>query len=290
MSTTDTTQVRAALAALSPNEALEVVRDVATERGADFARAVLSAGRAALDGLPYGGEGAALRYVANETPDADDVLHDSADTLNRRAYYGYVRGVAEEIDEEARDRIRDGEDADDVRDWESERIHEAADGSWWVTYTHATIRALLASSNWLAVEDAGFLADLGGEDDLSRVLTVSAFCALEADIREHVSDPDDLAEEVEEERTEAAGTVATALDLPEIREEWEALSEVRPDAVDLSDLLDDRDADAAARILFRLRDRDGPGDRPAAVEAVRVLLNVEADKLPAPQDPEDEDA
>lgn len=254
---------------LLPGDREEILRVVLGEGGDDTARAALSAAVPILDGpYPDGGTyprpGSALSLVAGLTEDADEKAGEIADNLNRRAYHGSVRCIVEEIEDEARTRLRDGEDADTVREWADETIHERADGSWWVIYTHANFRALFASDNWEAASDEGLVSEIpdGGISALFPILT---YAALVADIREGVADVDTMAEEIEEGRETAADDVRDHLG-PAIRDDEEEA---------VSDLLADRkDEDAAGLLLSRLSET-GPG-----VEAVRTLLGLVEDEEP----------
>lgn len=89
-------------------------------------------------------------------------------------YYRSIRSLADGI----RDEIKD-EKPDDREEWLHDRIHETADGSYWVIYTHANLRVMMASDNWLAAEEEGI--DLDGP--LSETLPKHTYYAVCADLR-----------------------------------------------------------------------------------------------------------
>ena len=60
----------------------------------------------------------------------------------------------------------------------TDRIHEDADGSYWVIYTHANYRAILASDHD-PFED---LADMGLDLDSAKSPASLAFCCVQADL------------------------------------------------------------------------------------------------------------
>jgi hypothetical protein len=168
----------------------------------------LEAIRAALSGSGEAVVGQALAIVAAHLEAGDgttgDVVQDVADRLTRRAYFGMIQTTATEIDDEARKRLRNGDTADDVREWEDERINEEADGSWWTIYTHANFRALFASDNWAAAQEEGLTDGVG--DDASKLFAVMTYCAIAADLREYVTDVDELAETIEAEKEASEST------------------------------------------------------------------------------------
>lgn len=159
----------------------------------------LDAIRAALSGSEEAVAGQALAIVAAHL-EAGDVVQDVADRLTRRAYFGMIQTTATEIDDEARTKLREGETVDDVREWEDALIHEEADGSQWTIYTHYNFRALFASDNWGAAQEEGLTEGIG--DDASKLFAVMTYCAIAADLREYVTDVDELAETIEAEKEE----------------------------------------------------------------------------------------
>jgi len=258
---------------LLPGDRAEALRVLLGEGDENTTREALRLATAACDGPPaYENgppvrQGHALRIVADATEgDVEEIARDVSDSLTARDYFGSVRRIAEEIDSETRERIRKGEDPDDVRDWISDRVHEEADSSWWTTYTHANFRALLASSNWDAAADEGLADGLDLSEGLGRILAVFTYAAVAADVREHLDDPDDVSEEIDEEKDLAEEDVRDYFGTMD-EEEAEALSTLRDDPTE---------TDAAGLLLSRLAD-EGPG-----VEAVKVLLGLtDEDDLPA---------
>ena len=65
-----------------------------------------------------------------------------SDQDKKAEYYQSISQLARE----ALERQADGEELSDV-------VHEIADGSYWVIYTHANLQAIQASDNWLAYDD-----------------------------------------------------------------------------------------------------------------------------------------
>ena len=97
------------------------------------------------------------------------------------AYRAHVRLLAEEIIAEL-----NGGDLEDDRNREliSDRIHEAADGSAWVIYTHRARMVLLVSEDPDAYMELGVEAM---ETDGALNWSALAFCALRADIEQIVT-------------------------------------------------------------------------------------------------------
>ena len=123
-----------------------------------------------------------------------DSIADVADSIKRRDYWATVRAMAEELDSEARELLRSGESDDSVAETMSERLHESVDGSALVIYTASNFDVLRYSDN----SDAW--TDIYGDDlPKDNAFAVLAFCALEADVRETMSDVDDLRTEWQEE-------------------------------------------------------------------------------------------
>ncbi len=127
------------------------------------------------------------RRTANETK--DEKLIEQGKSALRRAYYESVKSFAADIIREAKERYPDEDQEDERRESVGEQIHETADGSSWVIYTHQALDVLVASENWLAIEDAGF----GGEysdEELTKFITVAAFHALSEDLTEEIQRQD----------------------------------------------------------------------------------------------------
>ena len=105
-------------------------------------------------------------------------LMDQAMTLMRRAYYGTIRDMAEDI----KKAIENDEisDSDALR----ERIHEDCDGSQWVIYTFKAQQVCMASDN-----DGAYAEDFGDEGivrDGSINWSALAYAAMERDIYEQL--------------------------------------------------------------------------------------------------------
>lgn len=65
-----------------------------------------------------------------------EAQHDDAMRVLRAEYYQGVRSIAQDVIE----RVKEGEEESDV-------IHEAVDGSYWVIYTHANFQVLMCSDH-----------------------------------------------------------------------------------------------------------------------------------------------
>lgn len=97
------------------------------------------------------------------------------DANDRSAYWRDVRSYAEAVVEAVRDHGQDVEDA----------IHEAADGSWWVIYTHA------AHMVWQYSDAADAIHELGsdwaaGLDTPESLFPRIAYYAIAQDIRDEL--------------------------------------------------------------------------------------------------------
>jgi hypothetical protein len=162
---------------MNDEQRLEAIRAALSGSGESVARQALGAIVAHLE--------------ARDDVDAEEIIRELGDAATKRCYFGMVRAVASDIDDEVRERLRNGETTDDVNEWQANRIHEEADGSYWTIYTHANFRALYASDNWDAAVDQGMAADI---DDTAKMFAVMTYCALYADLCEQVTDVDDLVE------------------------------------------------------------------------------------------------
>lgn len=90
----------------------------------------------------------------------------------RADYWTSIRGIAKSI----ADAVRSGEvNRNDV----SDRIHEEADNSYWVIYTHANYRAIMCSD----ADPFELASDMGYE---APTLPVMAYLVVEHDLREQV--------------------------------------------------------------------------------------------------------
>ena len=104
-------------------------------------------------------------------------------------YRESVRQTAEEITE------RLSGDADEFDDDEFNElvrtaIDEAAEGSYWVIYTHASLGALVFSDNWMAIDEAlddGIVDFSTLDGGFSKILTLAAYFAFRADVEQAMS-------------------------------------------------------------------------------------------------------
>jgi hypothetical protein len=74
-------------------------------------------------------------------------------------------------------------DMDEAEESIQERIHETADGCYWVIYTHAALDTVMASDNWLEIDDQG----MDSEASFTTKITQAAYFAVCADLNECVS-------------------------------------------------------------------------------------------------------
>lgn len=107
------------------------------------------------------------------------------------AYWKHVDAVASEILQEAMDE----ETLDDAQDRASELISEAADGDYFVIYTHASAAGLQHSDNEQAIFEV--LGELQA-DSYGDALQKMMYYALEQDIRDRF-DSEKLEEHFEED-------------------------------------------------------------------------------------------
>ncbi len=97
----------------------------------------------------------------------------------RRSYHESMRSFAKEILEDA---VKSNyEDYDEAREYIDEQIDQTADGTSWVIYTGQALDVLVASDNWLAIDDIGIEAN-----ELTTILTQAAYFAVRTDIAEYV--------------------------------------------------------------------------------------------------------
>lgn len=103
--------------------------------------------------------------------------------MDRAEYYQEIRDLAAEIAAEAR---KTGQDPYEV-------ACEYVDGHEWVIYTGRNLEVLVASDNWLAIDDVG----IDGYRDFSSLLAPAAYHAMLQDVLEAL--PPEEEEEEEEE-------------------------------------------------------------------------------------------
>lgn len=77
-----------------------------------------------------------------------------------------------------------------------EAISEQVDGSYWVIYTHAAYKVREYTNNWDAIDDYG--PEFMGADSVDAVVCRAAYCAMERDCMELLSDRKPDATETEE--------------------------------------------------------------------------------------------
>ncbi len=125
------------------------------------------------------------RRTANETKDEKQI--EEGKRALRRSYYESVKSFAAEIIREAKERYPD---EDERREFVDEQIVQTAEGSSWVIYTHEALDVLVASENWLAIEEDVEFSYV----DLPSFISLAAYYALREDLTEeiHRQDPDIL--------------------------------------------------------------------------------------------------
>lgn len=113
-------------------------------------------------------------------------------------YRKTVEQVAKECFDEAVE--ASGPDKDRIRDDAFDRVHEAVDSNYWITYTARALDVLKWSRNDDAIFDEG--DGLHGVSSMSDVYTQAAFWAMRADVISELEDLIDNYEEPEEEEEE----------------------------------------------------------------------------------------
>jgi len=126
---------------------------------------------------------------------SDDKAVENAQQVLKARYYQTVRSYATDILKEAQD--AGYEDIEEARGFIDEKVHETADGSAEVIYTHRAINTLYQSDNWTEIDEVGLE---GSASELSSLVTVAAYYALRADILEQVeADADEYLFDPEDE-------------------------------------------------------------------------------------------
>lgn len=97
----------------------------------------------------------------------------------RRSYHESMRSFAREILQDAVN--SNYEDYDEAEEYIQEQIDQTADGTSWVIYTGNALDVLVASDNWLAIDDVGIESN-----ELTTILTQAAYFAVRQDIAEYV--------------------------------------------------------------------------------------------------------
>jgi len=122
--------------------------------------------------------------------------------ITRSRYYDEIQSIAESMAEDAlsaNDWDRDAAE-EDIND---SRLHETIDGHQWVIYNAYNLDVIRNSPNSDAyvdnfgADDAGSIIKDRGIDGLHAVM---AYCAMEQDVRELLSDALDAAIEAHEEK------------------------------------------------------------------------------------------
>jgi hypothetical protein len=119
---------------------------------------------------------------------SDEELIKRGKSALQRDYYKDVAMWAKDILQDAEYSYDEYEDADE---YIIDRINETVDGSSYVIYTGQHLDVLVASSNWLAIEDRGFGTEFS-EEQFTSMLQQAVYAALEQDLIERIdSDKDD---------------------------------------------------------------------------------------------------
>lgn len=124
-------------------------------------------------------------YHQMNRKEAEDAVK-QAEAVLRAEYWAEVRSTVDEIKGELRDRIKDGEAGEPLREWLIEHVDQYIDGHEYVIYTWHAQKVLLFSENSGAyVDEFGDegLADEGGIN-WSRL----AYAAFRADVIETLTD------------------------------------------------------------------------------------------------------
>lgn len=171
---------RAAVAAISDIARLEEDPEYGSQRRS-FEDVAVALDRA-MKGEPV--------FDAEESREA---LKDYAGNTVRREYYQDITRAARDI---LVDAANEFDSYDEARDWIYERIWEDADGSGYVLYTAQNLKVLVASDNWLAIEDVANEGIVGEADlaNFTSIMQQAAFFAVRADLTEAVDrDADEVA-------------------------------------------------------------------------------------------------
>jgi hypothetical protein len=120
--------------------------------------------------------------------------------ITRSQYYDEIKSIASSMAEEAlsdNDWDRDAAE-EDIND---SRLHETIDGHQWVIYTAYNLDVIRHSDNSDAYVDNFGTADAGGiikDKGIDGLHAVMAYCAMEQDVRDILSDALDAAIESHE--------------------------------------------------------------------------------------------
>lgn len=120
-----------------------------------------------------------LRGMAKKS---DEELIKEGKSALQRDYNRDVEAYAKDILEDAE---KNYDDYDDAEEYIRERIDQDVDGSSYVIYTAQHLDVLVASDNWLAIEDRGFGSEFS-EEQFTDMLQQAAYAALHMDVSEEI--------------------------------------------------------------------------------------------------------
>ncbi len=103
--------------------------------------------------------------------------------LTMRDYENHVSDLAETVVDELRDRVRDGEAGETLREWLIEHLHEVCDSDGWVIYT-AKAQFIVCNRGTSAYTDSFGEQGLTRDGDIN--WSAIAYAALERDIHEEL--------------------------------------------------------------------------------------------------------
>jgi len=126
--------------------------------------------------------------------EAQEITVSQANDVLRREYYDAVREIAAEAEE----MVKKGEieDEDGLTEW----VEQSVDGSQWIIYTRRNFQVLQYSDN-----DSAYVEQLG-EVPVTDATDINwaalAYMAMLTDVREHLTDWDDMEKPGEDEDSE----------------------------------------------------------------------------------------
>lgn len=132
-----------------------------------------------------------------DAEESREALKDYAGNTTRREYYQEITRAARDI---LVDAANEFDSYDEAREWIYERIWEYVDGSQYVIYTAQNLKVLVASDNWLAIEDAAAEGIVGEADlaNFTNIMKEAAFFAVRADLTEAIERDEDEVQWMEE--------------------------------------------------------------------------------------------
>lgn len=152
---------------------------------ATFARAAVaySSWLVTLDTLTAAVKAADKPYSQMTREEAERAV-DEAETVLRAEYWQDVRALADSIGADLRERLSEGEDGENLREWLIEYIEQSIDGHHNVIYTRAAQKVILYSDH------SGAYADEFGEEGIVENGDISwsrlAYAAMRADVIEQL--------------------------------------------------------------------------------------------------------